>query len=83
MGKQIASRVLPSTPNVIRFVQTIYKCLVTHNDGVIKIIRDAMDPLKTAILSESLSTLFSLVDDAFAQDEKKGPLIVEKVFYGK
>lgn len=79
-AKIILSRVSPNMPNSIRLVQTIYKCLVTHNDAVIKIIRDALNPLKTSILSQSLSALFSLVDEAFAQDEKKGSLIVEKVF---
>ncbi|KAI1711120.1 conserved oligomeric Golgi complex subunit 5 [Ditylenchus destructor] len=71
IGKVIVSRVPANAPYSMRLVQTVYKCLVTHNDSVSKPIRDALNPLKTSILSQSLSNLFKLVDEAFVQDEKK------------
>lgn len=65
----------------MKLVQTVMKCLATHSESVARPIRDALAPLKAAILSQSLATLFELVDETFAQDEKKGAVIVEKVCF--
>lgn len=69
-----------NTQFALKLLQTLYKCLITHPDSVSKIIRDSLSSIKISILSQSLSNLFAVVDDVFAQDEKKGSLIVEKVF---
>lgn len=79
MGKVVAHRVPANAPYAMKLVQTTMKCLATHSESVARPIRDALAPLKAAILSQSLATLFELVDETFAQDEKKGAVIVEKV----
>ncbi|KAH7695617.1 COG5 protein, partial [Aphelenchoides avenae] len=79
VGKVIAHRVPANAPYAMKLVQTVMKCLATHSESVARPIRDALAPLKAAILSQSLATLFELVDETFAQDEKKGAVIVEKL----
>lgn len=79
VGKVIVNRVPANAPFAMRLVQTVGKCLLTHNESVAKPIRDALGPLKTSILSQSLANLFAIVDETFDQEEKKAAIIVEKV----
>uniref|UniRef100_A0A914BUW8 Conserved oligomeric Golgi complex subunit 5 n=1 Tax=Acrobeloides nanus TaxID=290746 RepID=A0A914BUW8_9BILA len=79
VGKAIINRVPANAPFAMRLVQTVGKCLLTHNESVAKPIRDALGPLKTSILSQSLANLFAMVDETFDQEEKKAAIIVEKL----
>ena len=79
VGKAIINRVPANAPFAMRLVQTVGKCLLTHNESVAKPIRDALGPLKTSILSQSLANLFAMVDETFDHEEKKAAIIVEKV----
>lgn len=81
VGKVIVNRVPANAPFAMRLVQTVGKCLLTHNESVAKPIRDALGPLKTSILSQSLANLFALVDETFDQEERKAAIIVEKVYF--
>lgn len=81
VGKIIIARVSANSPFALKLLQTLSKCLSTHPDSISKIIFDLLSSLRVSILSQSLSNLFTVVDDVFAQDEKKGLLIVEKVIY--
>ncbi|CAD5206521.1 unnamed protein product [Bursaphelenchus okinawaensis] len=75
----LRNRMPVETEYVMRLVQTISKCLLPHPEAIVKPIRDALGPLKTAILSQSLGRLFDLVNDTFSQEDLKGPVIVEKL----
>uniref|UniRef100_A0A914GS03 Conserved oligomeric Golgi complex subunit 5 n=1 Tax=Globodera rostochiensis TaxID=31243 RepID=A0A914GS03_GLORO len=79
VGKVITSRVPANAPYAMRLVQTIYKSLQTHTDSVAAVIRDALNPLKANILSQSLANLFSLVDQTFEQDERRDTIVVEQL----
>jgi len=63
----------------MRFVQTIYKCLLTHSDTISNIIRDALKAIWASKLNQSLGTLFTLIDENLQVDEYRHAIIVEKV----
>lgn len=75
----LRNRVPSDTENTVRLVQTINKCLLPHAEAIVKPIKDALGPLKTAILSQSLARMFEIVNDTFVQEDIKGAVIVEKV----
>ncbi|CAD5209391.1 unnamed protein product [Bursaphelenchus xylophilus] len=75
----LRNRMPVETEYMMRLVQTVSKCLLPHAEAIVKPIRDALGPLKTAILSQSLARLFELVNDTFSQEDLKGPVIVEKL----
>ncbi|KAL3115817.1 hypothetical protein niasHT_007117 [Heterodera trifolii] len=79
VGKVITSRVPPNAPYAMRLVQTVYKCVQAHTDSVATVIRDALNPLKTSILSQSFKNLTTFVDQTFEQDERRDTIVVEQL----
>lgn len=78
LSKIIARRVPENAPYAARFVQLLSKPLSVHPAEIVALLEQSLRPLRRAILSQSLSRMFKMVDTTL-MDNNFGTSLVDRV----